>query len=356
MGDLFEYLKWRGDIRFEDSLFTEVDGLILSAFSYINPPPELQKKKKYTIADLNEAMNRLPLVEQKKSIRNDNDLKLLKVLAGSIRFGQIRILAFTERIDSENESQFAAYSLQLCKNKTAVVYRGTDHTITGWKEDFNMSFLEKIPSQVQALEWLQETAAHKGSLYLCGHSKGGNLAVYAATTCSRDIASRIADVYNYDGPGFSTAFVKQPSYQDMLPRLHTLVPESSIVGILFVHEEPYEFVQSKNMGIAQHEPYSWKVLGGSVIRSNASTNPDMNFALQNWLGSMTNTQRKEVVERLFGLLQESDASNLEDIAKLKTVLAAGRQYNTYSEQEKALLADAIKAFRITVTNSFKKKK
>ncbi len=358
MADLFEYLKWRGDIPFSEGRFTEVDGLILSAFCYIDAPDDLLQKQSFTIQELHKRMKKLTESQKKESIRNENDLTLLKVLASSIRYKEVEILTFSGHLDDQTETQFAAYCFRLCENKIAVVYRGTDHTITGWKEDFNMSFMDKIPGQLMAADFLKNCAEHyTGEIYICGHSKGGNLAVYAATTCPKNVEVRIRNVYNYDGPGFSANFVKRAAYKRMVDRLHTFVPESSIVGILFIHEEPYEFVSSKNVGVAQHEPYSWNVMGGSITRCSRSASSNvMDQALQQWLEGMTKNEREAFVENLFGLLQDTDASSLEDIAKLKTVFAAGKQYSSYSEKDKALLQDAAKAFRLAITQNWKKKK
>ncbi|MBE5890112.1 MAG: DUF2974 domain-containing protein [Lachnospiraceae bacterium] len=358
MADLFEYLKWRGDIPFSEGRFTEIDGLILSAFCYIDAPAELLQEMPFRISELQKQMHHLPKDVQRSAIRNETDLKLLKTLAQSPRFRDVKVLSFSGHLDDQTETQFAAYCLELCEGKLAIVYRGTDHSITGWKEDFNMSFMDKIPGQLMAADFLKTCATRfSGDLYICGHSKGGNLAVYAATTCPKNVEVRIRDVYNYDGPGFSQNFVKRASYKRMIDRLHTFVPESSIVGILFIHEEPYEFVGSTNVGVAQHEPYSWKVMGASIVRCSRSESSNvMDQALKQWLEGMTKQEREAFVENLFGLLQESDASSLEDIAKLKTVFAAGKQYSSYSEKDKARLQDAAKAFRLAITQNWKKKK
>jgi len=359
MATLFEYIQWRGDLSLDQVPLSEVDGLILVAFSYITPPDILKDAQDVTVFQLNEGIKKLPAQEQKALIRNENDLILLEEMAKSPRFRNIRITYFTEILDTVNEMQFAAYCLELSSRNYAVVFRGTDHSITGWKEDFNLSFLDRIPGQTHAADFLNFVAENiSGDISVMGHSKGGNLAVFAATTCPASIAKRIRAVYNYDGPGFSEDFIKQEGYLNMVLRLHTYLPESSIVGLLFEHEEPFEVVESKNVGVTQHEPYSWSVMGGSILRTQnrSASSYVMDHALHSWLASMTKEQRAGFVEALFGLLSETDASTLEDIVKPKTVLLASKHFKGAGEEERNMLFTAMSLFAKSVSDSIKQSK
>ena len=120
-----------------------------------------------------------------------------------------------------------------------MAFRGTDGTLVGWKEDFNMSFADAVPAQLHAVEYLNRAAALPGVLRLCGHSKGGNLAVYAAAFCEPDVQERIAAVRSFDGPGFQQAVTEREAFHRVIDRVRTYVPRASVIGLLLEHEEDY---------------------------------------------------------------------------------------------------------------------
>ncbi len=356
MANIFEYLNWRGDISFEEVGFNEVDGLLLSTFCYLSPSEKASEHLPVKIASLSKK-DMLSKVS-----RNPLDFDLLSKMVESARFSDCTIIDYTEITDNDAETQFAAYFLRLCEGKYAVIFRGTDHSITGWKEDFNLSFLPVIPGQLRAKEYLNMIAelhpAFEGELYICGHSKGGNLAVYSAVTCDDFLQKKITGVFNYDGPGFRNEFIKQEGYLRIVDHIHTYLPDSSIVGLMFEQEEPFEIVESTNTGIRQHEPYSWEILGGNIVRCDCRSNSSfvMDDALKNWLEIMSVEERERFVTALFGLLEESGATSLEDLVNPKTILSAGKHFSNYSSEEKLLMNNAVKVFRQSLAGSMRKNK
>lgn len=360
MANLFEYLKWRGDIPFASDNFTEVDGLLLVAFSYITPSEETIASLPITIYDLNQKLRALKPKDRKNYIRNNKDTHLLEAMANCTRYQNVKIIDFEEKIDHEIETQFAAYALELAPDTTAIVFRGTDHTITGWKEDFNMTFLSETPGQLMSTDYLTKIAQKtSGRIILCGHSKGGNLAIYSSSTCAPAISKRVLNIYNYDGPGFTEEFLCKEQYKSLLDRIHTYLPESSIVGLLLEHEEPYEVVISRNPGITQHEPYSWSVMGGTIDRSPSERNIwslTMDSAIREWQNQATPEERQSFVNSVFGLLENSDAVTLEDIMSPKTLFAAGKQFSSYTDTEKKLISDILKSFQKAYKASHKETK
>ncbi len=189
-----------------------------------------------------------------------------------------------------------------------VAFRGTDSTMTGWKEDFNMSFQETVPAQLAAMEYADEFGRHWDCpTRFCGHSKGGNLAVYAASKCAPLLRRRIFGVYNNDGPGFHHSMMEDSNYLTLVPRIHTYVPQSSVVGMLLEHEEPYVVVKSAQLGLLQHDPYSWMVLGGDFVREQEVTAESkfVDQAMKAWLADMTIDQRNAFVDTVFELMQSS---------------------------------------------------
>ena len=181
----------------------------------------------------------------KEKILQKEDIDLFPAMAKSNRFSQMKITGYINKIDQEEEKQFSAITIFIPDGTMYISFRGTDNTLIGWKEDFNMSFQEKVPSQLDAIKYVKQIAnQYENPIRIGGHSKGGNIAVYAASFSPKEIQNRIKNVYNNDGPGFHENIIIKPSYQKMLSKVHTFVPQTSIIGRLLYHEENYTVVQS----------------------------------------------------------------------------------------------------------------
>lgn len=201
------------------------------------------------------------------------DVDLLKLLAENRRYRNMKLTYYVNQIENESQMQFSAVTVQISKKLHFVSYRGTDNTLVGWKEDFNMSFTCPVPAQKSAVEYLEQVASKTtGELILGGHSKGGNLAVYAAAFCKQALQGRIATVYNFDGPGFSQKVIKAEGYINICNKVTTYVPQSSIVGMLLEHEEKYTIIHSNQLGIMQHDIYSWMVERNHLVTLREITN------------------------------------------------------------------------------------
>ncbi len=182
--------------------------------------------------------------------------------AATERFGSIGLCYYKNIFDVEKETQFAAITYMLDDGSAFLTFRGTDKTIIGWKEDFNMAYQNSIPAQRLARAYVQHFAMESDRiLRVGGHSKGGNLAIYASSTVDENIQNRILEVYNQDGPGFREYMLEDEGYLRLIPKIHTFLPQSSIFGILMVHKEPCTIIKSRYVGIMQHDPYNWEVMG-----------------------------------------------------------------------------------------------
>mgnify|MGYP000780721467 FL=1 len=254
MANIFDYIDWRGDLDLTQDPFNEVDSLILSTVSYIDfelIETDL-KTEKATIREAGEQFNRLHADEKIKAGRlvPDSIFRLLDVMSRTPRFRDMILSDYVNQIDEEEEKQFSAITINLGDGSYYIAYRGTDDTIVGWKEDFNMSFKAPVPSQLQALDYLEMIAKKKrGKFRIGGHSKGGNIAVYAAAFTGSEIQKRIMQVHNFDGPGFTKDIIDQMSQGEISERIRTIVPQSSVIGMLLEHEESYEVVASTQLGI-----------------------------------------------------------------------------------------------------------
>ena len=202
--DVFDYIRWRGDLSFRQDPPNEVDGLIFSALAYIRYCGELEENVN-SVKLLCDAFQDFSQHEESNTrVRVKNDLELFKAAANSVRFGQCALCMYKERFVPDEETQFAAVTFLLDDGSAFLAFRGTDDSLIGWKEDFNMSFQKTVPAQRLALEYAENfAAAYLMPLRLGGHSKGGNLAVFAAAGLLPNFQNRILEVYNHDGPGLS---------------------------------------------------------------------------------------------------------------------------------------------------------
>lgn len=309
MANILDYLDWRGDLPLQAAAFQEVDSLILSCLSYVHFDKVVAQQEEITIREAADRFLALP--EGERRIRTKEDETLLQKLGESVRFGGLTLLRCEEKFDEKQEEQFAALTVGLGEAGYFAAYRGTDSTLVGWKEDFNMTFLPEVPAQRDAVRYLEELAAQKvGSLYTGGHSKGGNLAVYAAACCRPEVQARIAAVYNNDGPGFNEEALQTPGYRAVVERVHTYVPQSSLVGMLLEHEEEYTIVHSTQVGgILQHDPYTWEILGPGFCLVDTVTKSSrmLDQTLKSWLSRMKPEQREEFVDSLYRILNAPDA-------------------------------------------------
>lgn len=339
MADMFEYLKWRGDLSFRQDPPNRVDALILSTLSYISFTG-CALERPYIPISLREASEEFFHCEDAKNrCRVSTDMSLLMAAAETTRFGNIQLFQHRNVLLPEKETQFSATTFLLDNNSGFIVFRGTDYSLTGWKEDFNMSFLETVPAQKLALEYTREIAAlYPMPLRLAGHSKGGNLAVFAAVKAEPEIRERILAIYNNDGPGFTDYVMQDPAYKEMAPKIRTIVPQSSVIGMLLEHEESYTIIKSKNIGLLQHDPYSWEILGRDFIPMEEITAHSrfFNQTVKRWLADMSLKQRNEIVDTVFNLLGSGDAQSLFDIVQPKNMKNYLRILTTDAQMRKTL--------------------
>ncbi|MBO5137753.1 MAG: DUF2974 domain-containing protein [Spirochaetaceae bacterium] len=320
---LFDYIKWRGDLTFSQVEFNEIDALILSELSYLKMKGIISSQLAKDGISLTEAANKFfnsPDVIERSDMGlflNDNLIELLKKTANSKRFGSAKLSGFVESTDLVKEKQFAAFTAMLEDRSLFISFRGTDDSLIGWKEDFNMAFTTPVPSQKEALHYLEQVALLPGKIRLGGHSKGGNLAVYSATFCNKKLKRRILGVYSNDGPGFEFDITKRPEFAEISDKIHTFVPQTSIVGVLLEHEEDHIVVKSHETGLMQHDPFSWQLDGPKFLVLDSLSNQGLiiDKTIKEWLKSMNSLQREQFVDALFEVITSSEATTVSELSE-----------------------------------------
>ena len=314
MSNVCEYVKWRGDLTLKQSKFNEIDALILTRLSYFPFDQLIQQNEEATVEELSKRFEKADKSTMKILWEDDNEL--FPLMGKSERFGKMSVTQYVNKINAEQEKQFSATTVILPDNTIFVTYRGTDATIVGWKEDFNMCFKSHIASQKDAVEYLNMVSKkYKRLIRIGGHSKGGNLAVYAAMFTNSKVKKRIINIYNNDGPGFDDEIIKTKEYKEILPKVHTYIPQSSVIGRLMNHREKYTVVESVQKGIMQHDLYSWQVLGTKFITLEEVTNGSefVDKTIKEWLENVEPEKREQVIDVVFDILNATDAQTMKEI-------------------------------------------
>lgn len=349
MAGMLDYIAWRGDLSFERSPFQEVDSLIFSTLSYVDfdlISSVIDETHAITIRNAGEEFARLHADEKRNPGRiiPPAIYDLFDVMSRSERYQDLKLSCYTNQIDESMEKQFSALVIELSDYEYYIAFRGTDDTIVGWKEDFNMSFKAPVPSQEQALYYLNQIAAQKpGFIRLGGHSKGGNLAAFAAAYASDDVLNRILSVHNFDGPGFTTDILGEKQIRILSSMVDTILPQSSVIGMLLEHEEPYHVVASNARGILQHDPFSWEVMGRSFVSVDDISASAYKFdsTLRKFILSLNATDKEEFVDTLFMVLGETGAKTLSDL-KMKDIAQILKKLNREDAGSKKILMQTFK--------------
>lgn len=354
MANLLDYLDWRGDLTMEQAPFNEVDNLILSELSFVDFSgivPGLSSSGTVPLHQAAEAFFHRYAPDQKIDMGvliPDSIPAMLAKMARSPRFGQMELSCFEVHLDEEKAEQFAALSIDTGDGAVYLSFRGTDDTLAGWKEDFHMAYMPEIPAQRKAVEYAVKAVRHfpRKKLRFGGHSKGGNLAVWASVFCPAAVQKRILSIWSNDGPGFHADVLSLPQYAQISDRTISIIPKSSVVGMLMEHEEDYLVVDSSQQGLLQHDGFSWEVLGPRFVQlcSVTKTARLSDLVLKEWLGNLSFEQREAFIEGLFQVLSASGAATLTDLKSDKLKAAAGmvKAMTSMDKQTKEVLAYALK--------------
>ncbi len=323
MADLFDYMDWRGDLSFQDSPANEADYYLISKIGCPN------------LTDLVPCDEReVPLEETAEAYRaragsdsasfgiatSPQVLRSFYRLPSVPRFRSLMLSGYRRISDLDNTEQFSALTVRIPDGIRIITFRGTDDNIFAWKENFRMAVTDTIPAQDDALRYLRWAMdAYDGSFIVCGHSKGGNLAVYASSMLPENLQERIIGVYSFDGPGFRDAFLRQEGYLRIFPKLHSLIPQNSIVGLLLSTGKEPEIIKCGCFGAKAHDGFTWEVLGTGFVRSEALSPSSAMFrkAMHETLTGMNLEERTAFIDDFFQIMTSTGAFTLTDLTEIK---------------------------------------
>ena len=356
MKSIIDYIKKYGEYSIDDMPFNEVDSLILCQLSYLKydgmVPPLHGKEPFVTLPEIFEMDEYDNLFEDRRF--EENNRKLFEAAAQSTRFSSMLLGNYVSMTDTSWELQFSAMTFTFENGTFYLAYRGTDETIIGWKEDCNMALITPVPAQEKAMQYLNLIAEiSSGNFYIGGHSKGGNLAVYAASTCLPLISERIITIYNHDGPGFKKGTVTESEGFKMISgKIKKYMPHSSIIGMLMESDEPTEIIECKSFGILQHDPFNWIVDGNSFVRVDGLYK---HVSLQDetvnqWINEMTDEERKIFVDELYNVITANGATTLIDI--MDDFLSNSKAMKKAFDELDPKTRDIIKIILMNLQDSF----
>lgn len=318
MCNILDYVRTYGNQTFKERHFSSVDALVLAQLSYMDWDSAVPKIKD------NGAFVRLqdtlylgelePMIQRSVFKKGNRDLFIQ--MANSKRFGDVKLNFYTQISNEERNLQLSAITFLLPCGWACVTYRGTDESLNGWRENFSMVYRYPVPAQEYATVYLQQVAEYLSCpLIVCGHSKGGNLAVYAAAKCGEKIQKRIRRVYNFDGPGFRDEFIKDAGFQSIERRVRKYVAPESIVGLLLKDSTDTFMVESRSHGMRQHDPYQWELFGGRM-RKACHYNKERRKAgerLNQKILKVSPLRAGEVIESFFGAAKDSGLERLTEM-------------------------------------------
>ncbi|MFW0894962.1 Mbeg1-like protein [Gardnerella sp. Marseille-Q9179] len=341
---------------FAQRKFNAVDALILCELSYINMPTSVPKycdnPKNISTVSINELLR----IEDYSSMFASGApkvdkfrRKLLLAVASSPRYRGIRVGEYLERFDESNideslEQQFAGVTFDLsnCEgidnpHTLVVAYRGTDNTLVGWKEDFNMAFRCPVPAQESAAEYLTSVAQRYSKRYsnknffnklfanklfarfskssvdlqnnnsniiVVGHSKGGNMAAYAAMrldATSQKLGDLVSKIYSMDGPGFASDVVDTSVFANVSSRIEKVVPQSAFIGLIMDTGVPYKVTTADSIGLMQHFGMYWQVKNGDFDYCDCVTPRALavSKAANEWMMNLPFEERKRRIDAAY---------------------------------------------------------
>lgn len=345
------YVKKYGVHSFAEAPINDVDSLVLCQLSYLKfdgiVPDVRENGRSVSVEEIAFHADYEQLFADERYERDNR--ALFEAVLQSRRFRTLRLNCYINIVEKEWETQFSAVTFLLDDGTLYIAFRGTDETIVGWKEDFNMAFLSPVPGQAYSAKYLNMVTGklHK-PFYVGGHSKGGNLAVYSAMKCIPKVQERIIKIYNMDGPGFRPEVLEDCRYEDVADRVVKILPQSSLVGMIFEKDIHYRVVESRTFGLLQHNPYTWRVKDGKFVEVDGiyERRQLTNNALNEWILSLNEQQLRTFVDTMYQIISASQADNLIDFAAdwRKSMNGMVSALKEVDEQTAKMLRETVKMF------------
>ncbi len=354
MANIIDYIDWRGDVPFSVSKFNTIDAIIFCELSYF-PMEDIVP------ADFSESISIRTMCEKviKKnlSMHDPLDIPLAKSILNSTRYDNVKLCGFINDVNVEQEHQFSAIVFVLDDGDVYVAFRGTDRNLIGWKENMDLAYHDEVPAQSFALGYLTTVLKFfQTNAIVGGHSKGGNLAVYASAFCDATLFDKIKQVYNFDGPGFNHVVIQNPAFDIVKDKVKTIVPHSSIIGMLLEHKEKINVIQStENNGFAQHSLFTWEIKRNELeyLEGITPAGQYTNENVRDWISRMSFEEKEQFIDTVFKLVDKN--KTVEDVFTMKNIIPLIKSYRDMDEADKQSIKLALGSLKDAVLDNIKEK-
>lgn len=318
MSNILDYVRTYGHETFAERPFCSADALVLAQLSYMDwssAVPCIKNNGEFIrLHDTLYVGDLEPMI--RGSVFKEGNRALFYQTANSKRFGSLKLNFYAEIWNEERNMQMAAITFLLPDGRACVTFRGTDESLNGWRESFSIVYRFPIAAQEYAAVYLRQVAALvDGPLIICGHSKGGNLAVYASANCKIKIQKRIRRIYNFDGPGFPEEFFKGEGYSNIASKIRKYVAPESFIGLLLKDKANTFMVECKAHGMEQHDPYQWELFGPRLRKAckYRKERRESGYKLNKQIMSVSGEKAGRVIEGFFTAVTDVGLNKLPEL-------------------------------------------
>ena len=357
MPNIFDYLHWRADVPFSAAPFNEVDNLILSELIYTDFDGIVPNDG--TALPLAEVRDRFFALHDRAEIEARTAYSytarapfLMDAILEGARFRDLGLCCYEAVTDRDAASQFAAATFLLPDGRAYAAYRGTDGTVVGWKEDLILSYRSGTQGQLRAVDYLTRIGSLTDRpLRVGGHSKGGNFAIYAAACVNSSIQDRIEQVFSNDGPGFRDEVRVLEGYRRIQPKCVSIVPDTSVIGLLLESDCARRTVKSSASGLVQHDGFTWECGPTAFVPAELTrTGAYLEKTVDNWVARQDDDTLRSLVDSLFTVFEATGADTFHSMTtkKMRSAELMMAAFRTLPRQkQKELLAATGKLVQST---------
>ena len=345
MADIYEYLKWRGDLNLMVSPLNEVDAYILSKFGVLNYTGIIPKKSGIVLSDAVKEFNEA--AEKNENLLHgfsENNLTVIRAISQLPRFSSLYVCDYVRKIDETEDRQFSALTIVLPDGTRFVTFRGTDDNLVSWKEDLLLTTMDSIPSHEDAYNYLLKQCKKSSSpIIVSGHSKGGNMAIHASMNIPDKYQDQIISIFNFDGPGFRSDLNDSEKFLRIKPKVRKYASQNSIVGRLLVSESSPIIVSTSETGWRAHNGLNWDIDTVSFTRADefSSTSNAMQAAFNSSVDAIPMERRKDFIDEFFNTLYENGVHMFTDLNRKKLQELSSQSPEVYRSQEVRALISAL---------------
>lgn len=345
MKNIFNYIKKYGQLTFLEEPFNDADNLVFASLSYV----DFDCNKNLNNLTIKEISDDYFLNHTKKQISNNiiavkSSIKILNSIKDTKRYKDLIISNY--KYISSDETQFCGMNIQIDENTTYISFEGTDHLISGWKEDFELCYKFPIKAQELAIKYLNQNIKFSSkNIIVGGHSKGGNLALVSSMYCHFWKRKKIIKIYNNDGPGLRKAQIESKQYKKIENRLVHIIPNYSFIGLLLRHKDNYQVVYSYENGLLAHDLINWKIENNKLVLAKLSfLSKELDDGIIKWLDKYNDLEREKFVKSLFDVCEKAGIDNLLDFKadKLNNTIKIIKATAEMNQETKTMIIDLFK--------------